>query len=236
MPAIFITGTDTEVGKTVITGLLGRFLLKKGYSVITQKWFQTGTSEERGDFYKHLRLMGMKVEQVEKYLTHAICYSFKFPSSPHLASLLEKKRIKTARIKRSFYSLVRRFNFVIVEGTGGLLVPYSKKNLLIDIVQELNLPIIIVVGNKLGAINHTLLTIEAAKYRGLKIIGVIFNHHTKKGNRVILEDNLKIVKYIGKEKIIGRLPYLKDKESLYKYFEPIAVRVLRNSSRLAYSL
>ncbi|MBU0878953.1 MAG: AAA family ATPase, partial [Candidatus Omnitrophica bacterium] len=94
--------------------------------------------------------------------------------------------------------------------------------------RELKMPVIIVVGNKLGAINHTLLAIEAVRRRGLEIVGVIFNNLSKKGNKIILEDNLKIIKKISKEKVLGSLPYSKNKALLYPAFKPAGNKILRN--------
>ena len=78
---------------------------------------------------------------------------------------------------------------VIAEGAGGIFVPFNKKETMIDIAKELNLPVLVVAGNKLGAINHTLLTIEALKKRKMKIAGIVFNDCFKGGDSVVLKDN-----------------------------------------------
>ena len=163
MKAIFITGTDTGVGKTTVSGLLGRFISDRGYLPVAHKWIQTGKENFPTD-----------------YLQWEFVYKFKFPSSPHLAASLEKKAISVNKIKNSFRSLKKKFDFVIVEGIGGALVPFNRRNLVIDIAKKLNLPVLIVANNKLGAINHTLLTIEAIKMRKMKVIGIIFNNQCRK--------------------------------------------------------
>lgn len=200
MKAIFVTGTDTGIGKTLIIGLLARQLMESGYNVITQKWIQSGKTK---DINTHLKLMGISKKTVKKYLPFMEPYSFKFPASPHLAAKLEKRTINTKKIKKSFKVLQKQFDFVIVEGTGGALVPYNKKKLVIDIARELNMPVLIVVGNKLGAINHTLLTIEAIKKRKMPILGIIFNNIDKRANKVILQDNVKIIKKLTGERVLG---------------------------------
>ena len=227
MKAIFVTGTDTEAGKTVVAGLLGRFLLRKGCRVITQKWIQTGSDNFSADIASHLRLMGIKKDNIENYLPYISPYTFKFASSPHLAATLEKRRISAEKIERSFKFLQKRFNFVIVEGAGGALVPFSRKGLIIDITKKLFLPVLLVTENKLGAINHTLLAIEAIKKRNMKIIGIIFNNRNKKANKIILKDNVEIIKKLTDEKILGVLPYSKDKNRLYKAFVPIGNIILK---------
>ncbi len=224
--AIFVTGIDTGVGKTIVSGLLGRFLLEKKYKVITQKWVQTGAKSFSPDIKLHLRFMNIKKEDLAAFFPQMLPYNFKLAASPHLAADFAKKMIKADKIRQSFKVLTKNFDFVIVEGTGGALVPFNRKRLLIDIAAELNLPVLIVVWNKLGAINHTLLTIEAIRGRGLKIIGVVFNNLPRKENKVILRDNFKIIKSLGKEKILGNLRFSSDKERLYKSFLPIGEKFL----------
>jgi len=194
MRGIFIAGTDTGVGKTIVTGLLARYLSTEGYSVITQKWVETGTRGLSKDIDMHLKLMGKRKKNVEDLLPHMSPYVFRFASSPHLAAQLEGKRIDAGRIKKSFEFLKKRHDFVIVEGIGGALVPYNRRRLVIDIAKELKLSVIIVAENKLGAINHTLLTIEAIKKRNMKLIGIIFNNWRRKTDKRILSDNIRIIK------------------------------------------
>lgn len=193
MNGIFITGTDTGVGKTVATGLLAKFLLEQRVSVITQKWAQTGGG--RGaDIDRHLKLMGIKKSQIRQYLPYIQPYVFKFPGSPHLAARLEGKKIDPEKIKKSFRFLASKFDFVLVEGSGGVLVPFDNNRFLIDIARDLGLAVLIVAANKLGAINHTLLTIEAVKKRKMNLLGVVFNNYRSKDSKIILRDNLKILK------------------------------------------
>ncbi len=231
MSGVFVTGTDTEVGKTVVCGLLGRYLNEKGYSVITQKWIQTGSAGFPIDIASHLKLMGRTKKQVQDYLPLITPYNFAFPASAHLAAALEKKIISAAKIKKSFQKLSNEFDFVIVEGIGGALVPYNKKKVVIDIAGELDLPVIIVAKNKLGAINHTLLTIEAVRARGMKITGIIFNGSKNKDNEIILEDNQKIIKALAKTPILGQLTWSKNTPDLQKEFVSIGSRILRQLKR-----
>ena len=221
MKAIFITGTDTGAGKTLISGLLGRYLLSKGYRVITQKWVETGSKDFSLDIRQHLKLMGKTKRDIVHYLPLVSPYNFTFPASPHLASQIDKKSISINKIKKSFKLLSHKFDYVIVEGVGGALVPITKKKLLIDLAKELNLPVVIVSGNKLGAINHTLLTIEALLRRKMRIAGIIFNNQPTRQDRVVLKDNPNIVKEISGENILGILPWTKDKSELYRKFRPI---------------
>ena len=224
--SVFITGTDTEIGKTVVTGLLGRYLLEKGYNVVTQKWIQTGCSGFSEDIDTHLKLMGLKESQLAANISEVCPYVFKFPASAHLSANLEKKKINSERIKKSFRDLSEKFNCVLAEGLGGALVPYNSKKTVTDIAADLKLPALLVVGNKLGAINHTLLTIEALKKRKMNILGIVFNNLTNDGDKIILDDNPKIIKKISGERVFGTLKFLKNKDILYKSFEPVAKKIL----------
>ncbi len=228
MKGIFITGTDTGVGKTVVTGYLAKYLSQRGYKVITQKWIQTGCPGNfSSDIKTHLEIMGKVKRDVKKYLCRLAPYIFKPACSAHLASETENKRISRNKIIKSFRSLAAEFDLVIVEGLGGALVPLDKSHLVIDIVRELNLPVIVVVGNKLGAINHALLTIEALTARKLKIIGLVFNN-LKNEDRRILEDNPRIIKALSKQRILGVLPWESEENQLHKCFVPIGNQILRS--------
>lgn len=207
MRGIFVTGTDTGVGKTVVAGLLARFLKEKGCRALTQKWIETGCGN------------------LNKAYSLTRPYTFKLAASPHLAAAQEKRNIRKEKIKNSFKILAKNFDWVIVEGIGGALVPFNKKNLVIDIAKELNLPVVIVTANKLGAINHTLLTIEALRKRKMKIIGILFNNLLPKTNPLILKDNPKIIKALSGKKILGILPYCKDRDLLYRKFISIGKNI-----------
>lgn len=232
MKGIFVTGTDTGVGKTTVCGMLGRFFSDKGYKVITQKWMQTGSGGFPRDIDLHLEWMKRRRRDIKDYLPYISPYVFKFPASPHLSARLEKRAVNVVRMEKSFKFLSKRFDFVIVEGIGGALVPFSQKRLVIDIAKKLNLPVLIVAANKLGAINHTLLTVEAIKRRNMRIIGIIFNNLTRGVNKVILKDNPQIIERISKEKILGVLPHSKERERLYKSFIPLGNRIKIKGSGL----
>lgn len=227
MKGIFVTGTDTGVGKTVITGLLARYLSGKGYNVITQKWIETGCSGTLSDDIKlHLKIMGRDKNDFNGYAGFLSPYAFKMPSSPHLASRIENRRINAGKIIKTFKFLSGRFDFIIVEGIGGALVPFNKKRLVIDIVRGLKLPVLVVAQNKLGTINHTLLTIEALKGRKIAVKGVIFNN-IKNENRRIIMDNPNIIKALANQKAFGILPWIEDYAKLYRRFVPIGKRIYK---------
>ncbi|MDD5464830.1 MAG: dethiobiotin synthase [Candidatus Omnitrophica bacterium] len=224
MKGIFVTGTDTGAGKSIITGLLAKYLREKERKVITQKWVQTG-SRFSADINLHLKIMGVSKGAIKEHLDCVCPYIFKLPASPHLAAKAENKKIKIARIKQSFKLLSSKFDFVVVEGTGGALVPVDEKRLVIDIAKELGLPVLVVAQNKLGAINHILMTIEVLKQRRMKILGIVFNNCPGQ-DKLILRDNPEIVRKITKQKILGVLPWNKRLDLLYKKFLPISAKII----------
>jgi dethiobiotin synthetase len=226
MNAVFVTGTDTGVGKTLVAGLLARYLREQGSRAITQKWVQTGIREYPSDILTHLELMGLEPEAVRPYERDMSPYVFDLAASPHLAAAHEGARIETRRIIASFRRLGEEFDTVIVEGAGGILVPLSKRRLLIDVVETLDLPVVVVAANKLGAINHTLLTVEALRARDIKVLGIVFNTLDGHEDETIGQDNPQIVKAFARVPILGRLPWSKDTEQLRRDFKPIARKIL----------
>jgi dethiobiotin synthetase len=224
--SIFITGTDTDVGKTLITGLLARAFCEMGRSVITQKWVQTGCRTFNDtDIAVHLSLMNREVDEIKPFLPDVIPYRFKFPASPHLAARREKKRIDLRKIEQSHHALCQKFELVLAEGAGGLMVPVTPRVLFIDLVQKLRLPILLIVHNKLGCVNQALLNIEAIRRRKLNLLGLIFNN-AENQNAEILKDNVRIVASISGETILGVVPRSKNKNMLYRTLKPIAGTIL----------
>lgn len=186
----FITGIDTDAGKSIVTGEMGRYLKEKGENVITQKLTQTGCEGISEDIITHRRLMKMNLLP-EDYDGLTCPYVFPFPSSPHLASKLAAIPIDTTMVNNATDQLSKRFDIVLVEGAGGLMVPLNDEILLIDYIKERNYPIVLVTSAKVGSINHTLMSLEACKTRQVNVIGLVFNH-INSNNKIIAEDSLSV--------------------------------------------
>lgn len=225
MKAVFVSGTDTGVGKSVICGLLARYAKERGLNAVTQKWIQTGSLGVSCDVRLHLRIMQRSISEIRQYLPAISPYNFSAPLSPHKASSLENRAIRPEKIKKSFRLLTRAFDLVIVEGVGGLLVPYNENKLVIDIVRKLDLAVLLVSQNKLGAINHTLLSLEALAKRNLKCLGIVFNNSGRE-KKIILQDNPRIIKQLSRQKVFGVLPWEPDYNKLYKKFGPMGKSIL----------
>jgi dethiobiotin synthetase len=168
--------------------------------------------------------MGRKFNEISDISKLIAPYVFKLPASPHLAAEFERKRIAIHKITGSLKILKQKFDFVIVEGTGGVLVPLDRKVILVDLVRLLDIPVLLVCPNKLGAINQALTAIEALKQKKLKILGIILINMPRQ-NRAVLEDNPDIIKKFSGVDILGVLPWNKDFRYLYRKFIPAAKKI-----------
>ena len=174
MTTICICGIDTNIGKSVVTGLLARFLHEQGHRVITQKPVQTGCDGQSEDILTHRRLMETGwLEEDEQRLTCP--YNFSFPGSPHLAAKLADQAINPDAITATTRLLEKNYEWVLIEGAGGLMVPLTEKLLFIDYLEQQNYPLLLVTSPRLGSINHTLMSLELIRSRGLKLAGLVYN-------------------------------------------------------------
>jgi dethiobiotin synthetase len=222
---LFITGTGTDVGKTVVCACLARFLSRHGINVGIQKWVSTGNKNRSEDIDYCLSVLGKSTDEIEDPAI-ANPYTFGFPASPHLAAELEGKEISTERIKQSWQDLSARHDLLLVEGVGGVLVPLTRDHLLVDLVADLGIPVLIVTLSGLGTINHTLLTIEALTRRKMEILGMVFNLAGQEA-RVIEADNMKIISRLGDIRSFGALPKADSSKELFELFEPIGKEILQ---------
>ena len=171
---ICITAIDTDIGKTIATGILARYLLEKGYRVITQKICQTGCNGLSQDVLLHRKLMGIGLLQEDR--DGLTCpYVFQKPCSPHLAAQLENSSIDCAVITTATTILASRYDFVLLEGVGGLMVPLLPDYTLADYLAGRQYSHLLVSCARLGSINHTLSALEIMKNRELDLRGLIYN-------------------------------------------------------------
>ncbi len=171
---IALCGIDTGVGKSVVTGLLAAFLAGQGVTVITQKPVQTGCTGRPEDILLHRRLMDVGWNEYDQQgLTCPYCLPF--AGSPHLAAAMAGNRIEAAKIDRASEILAAEHDYLLIEGAGGLLVPFSDELVQLDYFHQRGYPIILVTTPRLGSINHTLLSLEAIKIRGVRLLGLVYN-------------------------------------------------------------
>lgn len=189
----FVSGIDTEIGKTYATGFLAKLWTEEGKKVITQKLIQTGNVDISEDIEKHREIMGQGWFQ-EDHDKLTMPEIFSYPASPHLATRLDNREIDFQKIENATQTLAERFEIVLLEGAGGLMVPLATSLLTIDYVAQHQFPVILVTSGRLGSINHTLLSLEALKSRGLKLKALVYNLKDESKDPLISQDTSNYLK------------------------------------------
>lgn len=226
---IFITGTDTGVGKTIVSAAIIRALIKKGVKAGAMKPVETGCTPELRVKSRELRAKklipsdGMFLKdmaEMDDSLDLIAPVRFEHPLAPMVAAELEKRPIGIKKIIDAYEALSKKYDFMVVEGVGGLLVPISKRQrakgkrqkayFVSDLIKDLKLPVIIVARPTLGTINHTLLTVNQALREGLNVLGVIINRHMPPTGDIAEKTNPEVLKELCPVPIIGMLPYVED--------------------------
>lgn len=220
MRGIFVTGTDTGVGKTTVAAGLLRWIRTKGIDTVPMKPVQTGcepamTGETGGDPESSLRVPDLELMLAAADLAAgpdemALMCPFRYQPacSPHLAGRMEGHFPSIDAIEESARRLLVHHEALVVEGAGGVLVPLDEQSTMRDLMRRLALPVVIVARPDLGTINHTLLTIEALRSAGLRIVGVVYNDLSEGGAREddwIRDDNPGIITRLSGVPSLGRL-------------------------------
>ena len=188
---IFVSGIGTGVGKSYATGWLACRLRDNGCNVITQKLIQTGNDEFSEDIDVHRQLMGMPYTKEDfSHTTAPIIFSY--PASPHLAAEIDGKEIDLTIADKSTATLLEKYDTVLLEGAGGLMVPIKDFYLTIDFIAERKYPVALITNGILGSINHTILSIEALQNREIPIKYIIYNQHFDEDD-VICADTIKYI-------------------------------------------
>lgn len=176
--AIFITGTDTGVGKTYVACALAHALRQRGVDVGVMKPIATGcTPDASGRLVSEDALALSEAARSKDPMELINPEAFAPPLAPSVAARLSGRTLDIQRLMRAFRELRTRHQVLLVEGVGGLLVPISEHHTVRDLAQKLALPLLIVARNALGTINHTALTVEASRTAGLEVLGIVLNRH-----------------------------------------------------------
>jgi dethiobiotin synthetase len=195
---VFVTGTDTGIGKTVLSALLVAALNRPYWKPI-----QTGSSEGTD------REAVIKWGGIPACDTYPEAFRFVPPVSPHLAAEQQGVRIDVHALRRP-----ADLRPIVIEGAGGVLVPINEEALMIDLIRHLHVPAVVVARTTLGTINHTLLTVAAIRAADLKLIGVVLVGKED-------SDNRKAIERYGRVPVVGTIPWLKsiDRSVLIQTFE-----------------
>ena len=194
----FISGIDTGIGKTYATGCLAKLWNAQGKKTITQKLIQTGNVDISEDIEQHREIMGIGwFPEDESKLT--MPEIFTYPASPHLATKIDGREIDFQKIENATEQLAEKYEVVLLEGAGGLMVPLTTDLLTIDYVAEKKYPVILVTSGRLGSINHTILSLEAIKSRSLELYAVAYNLKDESQDELISKDTAEYLKaYLAK--------------------------------------
>jgi dethiobiotin synthetase len=201
---LFITGTDTAVGKTHITAALLAELRRRGVSAAAFKPIACGPGGRRdAEIYAGIMDHEQPLDVINPvYLRH--------PLAPSVAAKIERKRIDLRKILRAYQQLAANYSVVLVEGAGGLLVPIRENYFVADLARALKLPLVIVARLGLGTINHSLLTLRQANASGLKIVGLVLND-TAGGRHGLAENtNIRVLPKLCKVPLLGVVPHGKN--------------------------
>ncbi len=223
---LFITATDTGVGKTLVSGLLLDYLLRKGIRAGYQKWAATGFKDSVEDLDRVRELAGL-VGPFPEQLDQVVPYRLPYPASPHLAGELASREIEPGVIAAAYEQLRATYEVLLVEGVGGVLVPLTRTLLLADLLAELKLPTLLVARTGLGTLNHSLLSLEALRRRQIPVLGVLFTDSPAE-DETIAADNLKTIAETGQVKVFGRLPFRSDDSALRKAFSTLGAKILQD--------
>jgi dethiobiotin synthetase len=225
---IFITGTDTGVGKTLVTAALALHLKNRGLAVGVMKPIETGVLPARAARSDAARLRSI-IESEETL--GAICpYSFELPVAPLAAAQAEGQTINPETIKKVYRLLSGRYDCMVVEGIGGVHVPVTHSSTVMDLIKQLRLPVVVVGRSGLGGINHALLTVEALRRRKIHIIALVLNRtHSVRSAlaRAQERSTIETLRQQAGVPVLGPLPY---EPGLPDRFRPAVLHVARSAA------
>ena len=204
---IFITGTDTEIGKTIVAGGLAAALKAPGVNVGVMKPIASGGIEHKGHIASEDAIFLKHAAQVDDALDLINPICLRHPLAPSVAAEIEGVSINLRKIDAAFTQLCQMHEFIVVEGVGGIAVPICKEMLVADIAQRFRLPLLIVARPNLGTINHTVLTVEFAKSYNLEICGIVLNASQEGSKGLAEETNPKELERLTHLPILGTVPF-----------------------------
>ena len=195
---LFITGTGTDLGKTYIAGLIVKKLAEAKQSAAYYKAAMSGNDRRAdGSLIPGDALFVQKTAGISQPLEEMCPYVYEHAYSPHLASRIEGHPVQMDVVKAGYYKVCSAYDFVTMEGSGGILCPIcfdEAKIQLEDVIRELHLPSILIADAGLGTINSVVLTVEYMKAKNLPVKGIIYNHYH--GNDVMEDDNIFMCEYM----------------------------------------
>ena len=204
---IFITGTDTEIGKTVVAGGLAAALKAAGVNVGVMKPIASGGIEHKGRIVSEDAIFLKHAAQVDDDLNLINPICLRHPLAPSVAAEIEGVSIDLRQMDDAFAQLCQRHEFIVVEGIGGIAVPICEDMLVANMAQRFQLPLLVVARPNLGTINHTVLTVAFAKSHSLEICGIVLNASQEESKGLAEETNPKEIAWLTDLPILGTVPF-----------------------------
>lgn len=202
---IFVIGTDTDVGKTYISAMLMKKLVENKINATYYKAVLSGAGEEDEILIPYDAKYVCDISGLKEEYSNIVSYSFKTPVSPHLAAIIENKDIDLKKIESDFNKLKNRYEYIVVEGSGGIVCPIkiNEKEIILleDIIKMTGFDVLLVTRASVGTINHTVLTVNYLKSKNINIRGIIVNEYDKNNEAHI--DNVKVIKKLTNIDIVS---------------------------------
>lgn len=208
---IFISGTDTGVGKTMIAAAIVRSALRRGMKVAVLKPVETGCNRAEGGLVPADGMLLREAAGLSLPIGQIVPLRYATPVSPLVAARREGVVPDIAAIHAAYRQLAELYDYVVVEGAGGLMVPITENYFMIDLVRDFGLPLALVAGTRLGTINHTLLSIRHAIASGVEVVGVVLNQVAPPVNDVAEQTNPEVLRELLSVPVIGPFPHLAEK-------------------------
>jgi dethiobiotin synthetase len=209
MKGVFVTGTDTEIGKTTVAASLASLLRLSGWNVGVMKPFATGTRVFSTKYKSKDSALLARAAQVNDPDKEINPFFYSVPTAPFTAAkIMSEKEPSLEDALRICQNLAAKHNFMIVEGIGGIMVPLTKEKCVLHFAKSLGLPTIIVAGSELGTINHTLLTVKICNDFGLNLLGIIINGMPAKVS-LLKKQTVETIRELSKVRILSVIPYIR---------------------------
>ena len=211
---VFITGTDTGVGKTFFACMLAALLRDSGYRVGVMKPAESGCAEREGELYPKDAILLKEASASQDSLDKICPYQLREPLAPSVAAQREGITLDIDRLIDVYNEITSTHDITLIEGAGGLMVPLLPSYTYADFARVLKLPVVVIAANRLGMINHLVLTLEHARCKGLSVLGYVLNR-LESGASLAAETNREALSTLTAVICAGELPYVAPTEDAY---------------------
>ena len=210
MPAqgLFITGTDTGVGKTVVTAAILAYSRLQGKKTGVMKPIETGVDSRCSSSANSDALFLMECGGIDDALAEVCPVRLNPAASPFQAALIENRPVQPEMILSAYRTLSKKYDWMLVEGVGGVRVPLTQDYEVVDLMRDLDLPAVVVARYQLGTLNHTLMTLDTLKKNGIAVKGVVFNQTVPESPDAIEQDQPRLIEELSGAKVLGEFPHI----------------------------